>query len=93
MKIINIPINIPDILVEQGAIELYAKSKGWTSMLDQDHLDENGQVNGREVIDNPQNAEDFCISYIQQLIKTDYQALMIEQAKEQVTTQFNALFI
>ena len=92
MTTINIPINIPDELVAQGAVELYARSKGWTPTLDRDHLDENGQVDGRETITNPQDAEDFCIAYVQGVVKADYQSLVVEQAKEQATAQFNALF-
>jgi hypothetical protein len=96
MQIINIPLEIPEGLIQAGAIELYAsKMAGWTPKLRQSSVSETGNLITIE-IDNPETAFDACVREIRAYVKNNYQTIVAEQAREQAASKaledFNQLF-
>ncbi len=94
---INVPLIIPQALIDEGAIELYAiKLAGWTPTIQKDVVDVVGNVTGQETIPNPVSAQDAGIAYVQNVVKNEYRTIMvnlgIEQGRDQALAQFNSLF-
>ena len=83
-----VPLDIPTVLVESGAVELYAiKKTGWCAKV----KDENDNE-----IDNPINAITAAANDIRLSVKETYrliaEEMAIEQAKNLVSSQFNQMF-
>jgi hypothetical protein len=84
---ILVPIDIPTVLVEQGAIELYAVTlTDWKSKILVDGVDQ----------DNPKSALMASADKIREMVRQQYQTIAedmaAEQARGQVREQFNQLF-
>ena len=92
MQIINIPLEIPEQLINAGAIELYAsKFARWTPTIK--------ELNEEQVeveIENPVSAYEACVGYIREFVKEGYRAILAEQGAEQGRKQaietFDAFF-
>ncbi len=94
---INVPLIIPQILIDQGAIEVYAaKFANWTPTITQNIVDGNGFITGSEAVPNPQSAQDAAISYLQSFVKEQYRVITVESAAQQgrdkALAEFNSLF-
>lgn len=104
MVIVHVPLFIPKIMVDNGAVETFAREKtGWTPTIKVEHKDEDGNLVYDEVgnvvmetIDNPVTAERAGITLIQRMVRSEYKGVMLLDAEKkgraQAEAQFNALF-
>lgn len=80
MHTVIIDIEIPDELMQMGAIEMFAKSFGWTPTVQ----DESGEI------ENPVTAEEFGKAQIRQFVlkrvKREAGALAAKQAEETINS-------
>lgn len=80
---INIPIIIPKVLADQGAVEIYARNyAGWAPTIIVDEVE----------VPNDKTAEEASILYIQNLVKEQQRVLMVSNAKREAEVQMTEVF-
>ena len=94
--IINFPLIIPTVLIDSGAIELYARRRAnWQPKVNQQTTNEDGTITDTE-IDNPESAKDACIRYLQEFVKNDYRQVHtdsnVDIARAKAGETFDSLF-
>lgn len=91
-KIINVPIKIPMPLFQAGAVEKYARLKGWTPKV-QETNPETGEITE---VDNPMTAEEWGIKAVQDVVRNEYKEIIVAQGavqgREQAAQMFDSLF-
>jgi len=99
MATISIDLDVPDNVIALGAIQLYAKSKGWTELVIQstEGVDENGNPSIEVTkVPNPVEALDYAKNYLKLAIKNEFKTIyMTMKASEDSQTrsaEFESLF-
>lgn len=99
-SIIYVPLFIPKVIMDNGAdVSFAVKKAGWTPTIEvtqknedgSDKLDENQMVM-METIPNPISAERAGINYIQDIVRSIYLDIMMDQGAEQVRNQAQSQF-
>lgn len=73
IQIINVPMRVPVKTINDGGVELYATSKGWTPTIAVEVVDESTPTGTRQdIIPNPISAMDFSIGVVQKAFLSDF---------------------
>lgn len=81
--LVKVPLYIPKILYEQGAVEIMAKEDGWKETATSDE--------GVE-IPNPITPLAFNVKKIQQDVKEKFRAITKRKVNEEADKNFDSLF-